>query len=166
MRDGERERIGGVGWRSYGERKNDADHLRDLRFVGATVRGNRALHTRGRIFEYFDLCAAAHHERDAAGVTELRRGLRIAMKENRFGARLIGLMRAHHFIESGLEHGEPRRERTITERDHAVRDVNEPRAALGDHAPSKTSCSGVEPENNHDRRASSSSEMSKSEYTF
>lgn len=168
VRHGDRQRVGGVRLRALSQAEDDADHARDLRFLGASRAGDGLFHPRRRIFVGREAESRADEEPDAARVTELRRGLRVLREEERFDARLLWTMVLDDLDERALDRDQTIAERAIFARgDDAVRDVHEPRAFLANDAPPEEPRSGVEAEDrNQVSFAKSSSETSKSAYTF
>ena len=167
MRHRERESVGGVGCRRRRQRKDDADHLRDLSFVRAAMCRNDTFDARRRVLVNLERCATTYEECDTSRVAELGRGLRVLVEEDRLDARVRRRVRRDDVVQCFFERGEAKGKGTITERDDAVRDVNETRAATRDDAPTELSRPGVQPEDDGffhaPSRARSSSEMSKSE---
>src|SRR5580704_2535950 len=171
VRHGKSERIRGVADGRLGQSKNDAHHLRHLRLFGAPAPGDRLLHPRRRIFVDVEPGTRAHEKRDAPSMAKLGRRLSVLREEDRLDARFVGGMGRDDFHECQLDHDEPRRDRGSLVRVHdAVRRVEEPGPSTLDDAPPEMAGPRIQPENGRQSElaslASSSSEMSKSAYTF
>ena len=110
MRDGHGQRIRSIGAGDLDAREKAGDHRVDLGlFRGAGADDGFLDQARG-IFAYGDAGARGEHQRDAAGLTELERRLRVLVEEDFLGRgafrRVVGKEGVEHRREMGEAPGE------------------------------------------------------------
>ncbi len=130
------ERVGGVGADIAGRRQQPPHHEGDLRLVGPAGADQGFLDRRRRIFRDAKPRARTRRERHAARLAERQGRARIGIDERLLHRSLVRAMRGDDGLKAAHQLAETHGERLLgVWRDHAMRDVSEPRAFAGDHAP-------------------------------
>lgn len=160
------ERIGGIGFGGLGESEDDAHHLGDLGLFGASVASDRQLDAGRGVFGDRQARPRADEHRNTASMPELGCCLSVLREEEGFHTCGVRLPRLHDGHERRFQEYEAlRKGQAVWEAHDSVRDVRKARADLLRHAPAESKRSWIETEDacHFERRAISSSEMSKSE---
>lgn len=176
MGDRDRQCIRRVGWGGVTQSEDYPNHLRHLPLVRAPSARHRAFDAGRRVLRDAESRAGAYQKRDPSRMTQLGGGLRVFCEEEPFYAGFCWRVCRDDPDELPLDRDQSIREGGRRIRvDHAVRDMGESRPVTLNDSPAEVT--GARVESQHDdqslcarhsfaMRAISSSEMSKSAYTF
>ena len=136
VRDGDRQRIGGVGRFRLGLRQQDLQHHQDLVLVGMAGADHGLLHLVRGVFRDRDPEHRRRQHRDPARLPEFQRGDAVLVDKGLFDRGLRRLEIAEHGGKPLMDRQQAARQRQAVGRLHrAAADENQPVAVDLDHAP-------------------------------
>ena len=136
MRDGDRQRVGGVGRFRLGLGQQDFQHHQDLVLVGVAGADHGLLDLVGRIFRDRDPEHRRRQHRDPARLAELQGGDAVLVDKSLFDRGFRRLEIAEHGGEALMDRQQAARQRQAVRRLHrAAADEGQPVAVDLDHAP-------------------------------
>src|SRR5215212_10104138 len=146
--DGDGERVGGVVARRVGLRQKDTHHRLDLPLLGVPGADDRLLDEVGGIFRHRKPGERRDQERDAAGMAELQRRLRIAVDESLLDGDLVRGKVGDDCGKAVMELAQALGERRLLVRDDGpAGHEGKPRALDRDEPPAGAAKAGVDAEN-------------------
>ena len=147
MRDGDRQRVGGVRALRIGLRQQHAEHHPDLVLVGMARADHGLLHLVGRVFGDGNSGHRRRQHRDAARLAELQRRHAVLVDEGLLDRGLARIELAEHPRKPCMDRHEPLGQRQVLARlDRAAGDEDQPVAVDVDHAPAGAAEAGVDAE--------------------
>src|SRR5467141_4150792 len=148
MRDGDRERVGGVGGFRLGLGQQDFQHHQDLILVGMSGADHGFLHLVRGIFRHRYPEHRRRQHRNAARLAKLQRGDTVLVDEGLFDRGFCGAKIAEHGGEALMNSQQAARQRQAFRRFHrAATDEYQPVAVDLDHPPAGTAQARIDAKN-------------------